>query len=82
MGQWEAVEKDTNAAIKNILCEVEIAARTEPGEACQPYVQEKRRQVVIRTIWGLVKRSVQEGIEQGKREAEVPSGNAEPAQRA
>ena len=49
-------EKDVNAAIKQILSEMELAARTPPVEACHPYQCDARRKLVIRTIWALFKR--------------------------
>jgi hypothetical protein len=57
----ERLEKDVNAAIKALLSEMEIAARTPPMDACHPYECERRRKLVIRTVWALGRRLRPEG---------------------
>lgn len=52
----EALEKDVNAAVKQLLNEMEIAARTPPVDACEPYACDDRRKKVIRIVWSLYKK--------------------------
>lgn len=64
-GELSALEKDINAAIKLVLSEVEVAARTTPRDACHPYACEERRKRIIKVMWDLFRRwkKSQEGIE-------------------
>ena len=52
----DAREAQVNQTIKQVLAEMEVAARQEPVDACEPYAVEKRRKVVIRAIWELYRR--------------------------
>lgn len=54
----ELLKKDASKCIKQILSEVEIAARMQPVDACHPYKQEERRKVIINAIWDLYRRVV------------------------
>jgi hypothetical protein len=54
--QDQTVERDVNAAIKQVLHELEEAARQAPAVALHPYALEGRRKVVIRAFWTVVKR--------------------------
>lgn len=58
MGTREELEKDVNAAIKQVLSEMEIAARQRPEDACHPYACEQRRKVVMRVIWHVYRRTM------------------------
>lgn len=49
------LEKDTNAAIKLILSEMELLAALPPEIASEPYSFEERRRKVVRRIWNLYK---------------------------
>lgn len=61
----QALEKDVNAAIKQLLSEVEIAARTMPVDACEPYACDERRARVIRIVWTLARRLMREEANHG-----------------
>lgn len=51
--QW--LERDASAAIKAIMCQIEEAAGQAPEVGAHPYQLEKRRKVLIRTIWTLMR---------------------------
>lgn len=53
--KYKGLEKDASAAIKAIMFEIEQAAGQDPVVGAHPYVLEKRRKVVIRKVWGLLR---------------------------
>jgi hypothetical protein len=50
------LEKDVNAAIRRILCEVDMAAAQDPVTACHPYIAESRRKAIVRAVWQVFRR--------------------------
>lgn len=56
----DGFELDVGATIKRIMSEVEIAARMPPMESCHPYECDRRRKVIIRSIWALFRRAKSE----------------------
>jgi len=60
MSKFDGLERDANAAIKALMCEIEEASAQEPEEATHPYVLKERRQRVVKRIWALIKRCMNE----------------------
>lgn len=55
----DALEKEVNATVKQVLSITEAAARTPPIIACEPYAVEERRKRLIRAMWKLYKEIAQ-----------------------
>lgn len=66
--KFDGITRDTNATIKAILYEIEDASTLPPDVAAHPYQLEKRRKIVVRRIWDLVKKcmSLVEQVEAGR----------------
>lgn len=54
------LERDANMTIRAIMLEIEEAASEEPSVAAHPYRLQERRTRVIKRIWALVRRKLED----------------------
>lgn len=60
MVELTGLERDANMTIRAIMLEIEEAASEEPVVAAHPYKLQERRTRIIKRIWALVRRKMED----------------------